>query len=986
MHHGRKVLEAQKKRDTAPQPEYFPFSKEKVRHDRVHRAEEGKRDRENIGDMNLDDRREDNRGNCVSGRDASPGSSSRSKGVCSEYQYGEHKRQRLSPEGHDFKVSATQSSHGSTDAYLSSDRSIGNLRNKSRATDASMRNMVVGTSPLSTGKYNISMRNRATRSALADHDGEFTPKVNAPPAIGSSGQLPSQAADFHLPLKLYDTMKPSPRVGVGEKYSIKPSFQASHGSRDAYSHGPQLGMSDMAPAALKRSSAPSYGEVFSGAHVASLSRGRKMEGRNTPRPVRLGEWRTSHSRSGDGAVSEHAERRHRQANHPLQDHLFAPRRRALEIPPSDPFSFRGISSTESGSHSSSRTGNFTQHSEHHDGRVSSGYTQSPETGFEMWRGDKTPYNASQSGSPGCDAGYAPGSTNASSAVESHPSYPGSLSWAAPHVYQHQQEVPCIPRPHVEYSGFINPENDCYACSVLTLLLRSPLFCRALLASPTVECVRPVKSANNTAATSSSSLTTSYDPTPAGVDHDTVREDPPPVSLHHVLKYFAGLLQCPQDIEGGIDMRPLRHFFRGNFFSGQQEDAHEFFLAVIDKLTEESKMFLKSTDASGGFDNPAVEEGEASKEISTDGQGTAAEGTPRSSGSESMPLWINTLITGQLLSIIRCGNAACGHEIATVDPFINLLVNIRKGEETNETLRQSNPNSSPCQESEHCAPNSEPVGSHGSLLYASPISPKPYYDVLSLLTYSFRFSALDSYVCDACGSSNQQLQGGCLLGALPPLLVVQMKRFATTYSPELGASVTKDVSPVLVNRNIVLYSLDEEHYNREEKTLRSSVLHAEQKAKQHNEGEAVDESATHVKATRCSYRLQGVVRHLGKSLYGGHYTTEFAQERVDRKEEEEEEEEEEGDGSTDGTKDGCGHQVDGERTGEGSVEREKHISSDQCAKRSWYMADDERVSALSEEYSMKEASRSCTCYLLLYEKVGEEAVSSHVWDILPRGSE
>nr|CCC90516.1 putative ubiquitin carboxyl-terminal hydrolase [Trypanosoma congolense IL3000] len=525
----------------------------------------------------------------------------------------------------------------------------------------------------------------------------------------------------------------------------------------------------------------------------------------------------------------------------------------------------------------------------------------------------------------------------------------------------------------EHSGFINPDNDCYACSVLTLLLRSPVFSNALLAAPIATNTDVPISTRTVSSPNADICQVFRDVENTAGFIEPVRQEANTSSLHHVLQNFARVLERPQEIISGIDMRPLHHLFGNNFFAGDQEDAHEFFLAIIDKLTEESKTMLKAIEKSKELDETDAARLKSKYGSISEGVGKEEENASEENDVDSSRIWVSNLITGKLLSIIRCGNVNCGHEIATVDPFVNLSLTLLKEEEAgDESSQQCSPQVAVTQSDVDAGAACASATTPTDILGASTATPRVVHDLKSLLKFNFRFSALESYVCDACGSSKNQLQGVCLLGSLPSLLVVQVKRFTTQFSKELGAVVSKDTSEVFVNRKIVLYALDEDHYSSTEKKLKPEVCSAERSAQQQASGETMDEVKTSVKVIRCLYMLRGTVLHLGGTLNAGHYTTEFSKEKNDVKVEK-------------GDKDEGQHDETGNSQGQAMDSAGVKVlrTNTEATPRAWFMADDARVLPLPEDHSSREGGRSSTCYLLLYERVEEESVSCHVWNVLPQ---
>ncbi|ESL09692.1 hypothetical protein TRSC58_02584 [Trypanosoma rangeli SC58] len=555
------------------------------------------------------------------------------------------------------------------------------------------------------------------------------------------------------------------------------------------------------------------------------------------------------------------------------------------------------------------------------------------------------------------------------------------------------------------SGFINPRNDCYACSVLTLLLRSPQFCHALCDAPRRE---PTDFANRNNSTNDNQ---SYDPSNVYTSWPLVqlqqRQEASFTSIHEVLLHFVRLLQKPENIEYGIDMTPLREFFSTSFFSGEQQDAHEFFLDLIQKLEEEAIEILKRRNGVHE-DNREKSQTRAETEANmlfNDGNPVDGKGGEDASIIHPSRVWINRLFGGNLLNIIRCGNEACKHEIATQDPYVNLCINLSKAGFTEagatlpaQRLAADNGGSalSEAVGGRPCTPPKEEI-SESLPSTISKINPgeHAYKDVQTLLEQTLQYVPLDRYVCDACGSSQKQNQGGSLLGPLPPILTIQLNRYSTNYDPVNGVHVIKNKTPVFINEELTLFALREEgQFDSEKKQLAPCVRGAERAAKERerhvmlnrqyeggetgmpstnsvlegdddsdNSGvdqrhEKVEEEAgaddkTHINAIRYLYRLRGVVRHIGSSPVAGHYVTEFA---------------------ADGVEPGPPPKPDDVGSSIGKAEVKPS--------RLWHIADDIRVDVL--QLAALERHRSCSIdsYLLLYEKVMEDEVSCPVWRVLP----
>ncbi|RNF04419.1 putative ubiquitin hydrolase [Trypanosoma conorhini] len=570
---------------------------------------------------------------------------------------------------------------------------------------------------------------------------------------------------------------------------------------------------------------------------------------------------------------------------------------------------------------------------------------------------------------------------------------------------------CDPR---HSSGFINPSNDCYACSVLTLLLRSPRFCRALREAP-VPVPEPEPEPEPTDSANGNGAKGNRDDDLDEMNTGWPRTSPKRqqkvtfTSAHQVLLHFARLLERPELVRYGIDMSPLRGFFSAPFFSGEQQDAHEFFLELIQTLETEAIAAVKRRDGT-------LEDGRDSKKTPTEAEANAlfnddcpAEGSGGKDASSIHPshVWINRLFGGKLLNVIRCGNEGCGHEIATQDPYVNVCINLSRtgATEAGVTLPAQSPaadnGGSELSKAVPGRPRPPPKEPVSELQPPTTLEAKPgkrrHKDVQTLLEHTLRYVPLDRYVCDACGSSQKQNQGGSLLAPVPPILTIQLNRYSTTYDPVCGVCVLKDKTPVFLNEKLTIYALREEgQFDGEKKQLTPCVREAERAAeelglhvtpKQQHEGdeagkmsdtsslvgdddssgsgvsrrcegaeehEAGNDAKTHVNAIRYVYRLQGVVRHIGSSPIAGHYVAEFA-----------------ADGTAPGSPprpDAAGSSVGGEEV--------------KSSSRLWHIANDVRVDVLQPACLQGLRSRSTDSYLLLYEKETEDEVSCPVWRVLP----
>ncbi|CCW65684.1 unnamed protein product [Phytomonas sp. EM1] len=341
------------------------------------------------------------------------------------------------------------------------------------------------------------------------------------------------------------------------------------------------------------------------------------------------------------------------------------------------------------------------------------------------------------------------------------------------------------------------------------------------------------------------------------------------------------------------------------------------------------------------------------------EGRAEASNPASTASLSASLWINALIQGALLNIIRCRRPGCLHHIVTREPFINLSVGLNPGE------------------SEGWEKAEEGKGS----------SSRPW-ELRQLLRRSVcSYERLEGYVCDACGSKEAQFQGGCFYGSPPPVLVLQLKRFAVGFTPDCTAVFTKDEREVGIGETMELFSLPEGgDYDVAAKRFTEGLLKAEQAVAQGKGGggSSTLDAQNLIDAIWTRYRLQGTILHYGKNLYSGHYVAEFA---VDCHLDESEHlrappvpssEVKESSKSRSNAR------------SEGSVEGEDASFSEDAlpvqgppSRRLWKLANDECVLTEPVANLKGRQRRNEQCYLLLYEKVIEERVRCPLWKVLPR---
>lgn len=416
----------------------------------------------------------------------------------------------------------------------------------------------------------------------------------------------------------------------------------------------------------------------------------------------------------------------------------------------------------------------------------------------------------------------------------------------------------------DYSGFHNMGNDCYACSVLSMLLRSLSFRKALLMSPMAVLLRqyyemdeadvrcgsgyilergpPKRSRGGSTGVQSeeeerrrsSSAAGHVDPRDLGTLLDIGPDGELTPTVHSVLIDFVeeqeqrehftaiinhqrGNLERRRRLLGsclkryaassgsasayarGVCLQPLMPLFEADFFTAEQEDAHEFLVALVAKLESEAETLARRIRALSRAATPphwqsseaapaghrggpplAAKPGDATHEHDRGDQGRAAHAP--SAADLLSGLWINHLARGKLLNIIRCRNAHCGHQIASEELFINLSL----------TLMTRKP-----------TPQGVSGAMRGDESSYFPHTDVP--DVNDLLQHSFKYVALDEYVCDKCHQSQNQYQGACFLGSPPEVLLVQLKRFAMSFV-DGKASFTKDTTAVRVNDRLEIFSL------------------------------------------------------------------------------------------------------------------------------------------------------------------------------------
>ncbi|CAC9478620.1 cysteine_peptidase_-_Clan_CA_-_family_C19_-_putative [Leishmania infantum] len=746
----------------------------------------------------------------------------------------------------------------------------------------------------------------------------------------------------------------------------------------------------------------------------------------------------------------------------------------------------------------------------------------------------------------------------------------------------------------DFSGFHNTGNDCYGCSLLTMLLRSEVFRRALLGSPLVCAMRRYEALLtgkaerrvlwtsgyvNTAAETKAKKTAARKRTrPAGwpaddgddggqteeasvtgacglpdttprvpaetlahsqyvwrptadvqhtldvldtfslseledaleVDLETQRV---PATLHGALaalaraqrwrEHMTTLVNMPRmqaaerqrlletkiyhdndrDFDGqvythGIRLNAVANLFDGEFFLGDQEDAHELFVSVMAKLETEAVKFQHHCDEVLERRSSVTPTERSSAEDEVDEEAEPEEGRPNNEGgasfaekrllrgahapsafsmrpsdvpaaaSPSKPhrlsvsttageVWINTLVQTRLLNIIRCRTAECHHEIVTDEVCVNLSVHIPEEPLTSPPPALPLPPQS-------CFPAQPPPLSPTPIFPSSSIAaavaaPLPAMDggggrcrsLANLLHESMAYEALNEYRCDCCGSRTSQFQGGCFYTRPPPLLVLQLKRFATQFVNGT-IIIQKNGRRVAVEDKLVIHALPSagewhagqrrrgrQHRRSPDPVEPVEVTEAVEDAREGAEccpyydpdkkcfsaalQEICDVSgggglagrdglkdekhdstgdgllttlaaaappSSLVRAIRCLYRLRSCVLHLGQSLHYGHYVSDFA---VDGEEDDEEDGE---DGET-----ARARRTAEQEAGVGSTSQAT-LNSCSAVRRRWRRANDERVEVLSDEVVQARRAGCSDTYLLLYEKVAEERVWCPAEAVLP----
>lgn len=297
----------------------------------------------------------------------------------------------------------------------------------------------------------------------------------------------------------------------------------------------------------------------------------------------------------------------------------------------------------------------------------------------------------------------------------------------------------------------------------------------------------------------------------------------------------------------------------NFFCGEQEDAHEFFVTLVAKLEAEDNIFTRNVA------NVLKRKGIAPHE------------------GVDQPLFasssINNLIQGELLNIVRCQE--CLHEIVTRDSFVNISLPIpdpddRHNPEGHAADVLGTISNSEREKKESAVDLDEydfdvvPPGA----TTAAPVAPAPRPArrlTLSRMLHDNiqQYNALQDYKCDDCGARNRTQQGGCFFNTPPTLLFIQIKRFQTVFVDN-RVEMVKDSTMIYLEKTIEVFSLrntgdsaaTDVYLDEQEKRFGSAIRRAE------CDGDSL------VNAYKSTYRLSGIVRHLGTNMFYGHYVTDF----------------------------------------------------------------------------------------------------------------
>jgi hypothetical protein len=431
------------------------------------------------------------------------------------------------------------------------------------------------------------------------------------------------------------------------------------------------------------------------------------------------------------------------------------------------------------------------------------------------------------------------------------------------------------QPVSDMVGVRNLGNSCYASSVLSLLLRTPLFVNKLKSFLESELGGSKRYVYE--VTPSEPLSTEQ----AMMTRQTSRSlvvIPVCLVTKALMRLFFELQEGSAEglRLGCADPTPIARLFANEFFDGEQHDAHEFYVALIARLEDEAitaaacvkadratrshkRKFLQGGDSEcrsrsssrdeaandwsedddgGGYDDfhdgtyPSREERhnrreELVKQYLEHGSASRERFVRRA--------WVNKLLQGSVNTTVRCLRPACRSSQCRAEPFVNVSLGLE----------------------------------HAIVKFAkkesdefSPLTPQDVEiaSVEDLLLHSLAPEMLDDYKCDDCGSSELQEQT-CSLGALPKLLVVQLKRYYVVPPSLPGGAWTMQKNKVPICLNPVMHV--------------PLVVASNHQTCGERRGSDADDALTHKKVT---YKLHAVVLHQGATLVRGHYTTDFQHHR------------------------------------------------------------------------------------------------------------